>query len=413
MSTSDPEHDPALQPPAPLEPAELATDPRRLGAVLAAVLDQQNRDAAANRAQARELIRAVEGLSKSHEFLGMELREERRRSRALLAALVVVPLAVIAAGAFLASTVWTTDDRLEALRSSVEKDVQDLRSRSDSEREAAARADYEARLAASATDTSALRTDLEAARAALGDERRRREAHEREVAARLAAAERDRADLTGVRAELSSLREVAGAQKARADEMTRLLADVARSATPGTDAGTARRPGSSVVTGSEVPIGPRVPPDVAEGGAGPAAPAPPTRPPAASGAEPSLAPPPDPASRDPVDLARVRTKLNSLLDGLTGATRYEVESLAGVSGTDLLGVRVVGKDADGNALRTVEAGRAEITVAEGGGIRFRFTEGRLLIAGRTAPFFDGAYTIALDGAAQPWRDSGLSCVRFQ
>src|SRR6185436_6116758 len=61
-------------------------------AALARVIDQQNREAAAGRAQARELIKALEGVQRSQEFLGVALREERARSRWLTALLVAAPL---------------------------------------------------------------------------------------------------------------------------------------------------------------------------------------------------------------------------------------------------------------------------------------------------------------------------------
>jgi hypothetical protein len=60
----------------------------------------------------------------------------------------------------------------------------------------------------------------------------------------------------------------------------------------------------------------------------------------------------------------------------------------------------------------VQARRLEISVFPEGGVRMRFVEGRLVLGDRAVPFLDGAYTIALEGAADPWRQSGLSCLRF-
>lgn len=119
------------------------------------------------------------------------------------------------------------------------------------------------------------------------------------------------------------------------------------------------------------------------------------------------------ATRDAGDLDRIRSKLNSLLEGTTGATRYEFETIGGVSGTDLLDVRVVGRDSSGTVFRAAEAKRAEITVESSGKVRIRLSDGHLLLSGRRAPFFDGAYSIPLDTPAGPWRQSGLSCIRLQ
>jgi hypothetical protein len=73
---------------------------------------------------------------------------------------------------------------------------------------------------------------------------------------------------------------------------------------------------------------------------------------------------------------------------------------------------VVGRDANGRVLRTVEADHLEISVLADGGVRLRFTDGHLLVGDRRAPFFDGAYTLALGGSAEPWRNAGLSCVKL-
>lgn len=417
MDDDRPPDDPAL-PAMPFQPAELAADPRKLAAVLATVLDQQSRDAAANRAQARALVQAVEGLAKSHEFLGMELREERGRARSLLAALVFVPLAVIVAGAFVAWSLWDSDARLETFRSSVDRDLAALRARDDGgARIESLRKEYADRIAATDADAAAVRTDLDATRAALAGERSAREARDREVAARLADAERDRADIGGLRSELASVRDVAGAERARADDLARRLAEAARAAKPRPEATSPAAapavpsppppvPWKSPPAQDVPPVAPAAPPDVPSAGTSADPPAPPR--PAAE-----LPPAAPPASRDPADLARIRTKLNRLLEGVTGAARYEVESLAGASGSELLDVRIVGRDDGGRTLRTVSARRAEITVGAEGGVRMRFVDGRIEVGERSVPFFDGAYTIALEGTAEPWRKSGLTCVRFE
>ncbi|MCE9637242.1 MAG: hypothetical protein K8T90_16170 [Planctomycetes bacterium] len=399
--------------PAPLDPVELAGDPRRLAAVLATVLDQQSRDASANRAQARELIRAVEGLAKSHEYLGTELREERRRARSLLVALVLVPVVVLAAGAAVVWSVRSTDDRLEVLRSDVARDRQALQSDRETERIASGRVavvrtELEARIAAAAADGASVRVDLDTTRAALAEERRLREERERSVSAKLAESERVSGEVRGLRSEVGALREVAGAEKARADELARLLA-AAVTAAPPAFAGPLQPAGASAAD-ARVPRG--LPAEPAAGGA--------DRPVSASA--PSAAPQPTPratpptsatATRDPADLDRIRTRINGLLEGTTGAARYEIESLSGVSALDLLGVRVTGRDESGRTLRTVEAARLEISVAADGAVRLRFVDGFLIVGGRKAPFFDGAYTLSLEGSAKVWRESGLTCLRIQ
>jgi hypothetical protein len=395
MDDSRPEPAEPSGPPARVDATELAGDPRKLAAVLATVLDQQSRDASANRAQARELIRAVDGLAKAHEFLGIEIREERRRSRLLLAAVLLVPIVAIGTVWYALTTLRGGDDRVAAL----ERGLAEVRSRNDEARVAALRTDYERRLESASADAAAVRGDLDTTRASLAEERRAREAHEREAAARLAGAEKDRAELTGVRAELTSLRELAGAERARADDLARLLAEAVRRGPSG-----------------EPPVARNDPPPAV------AAPAPDAAP-AVSAPAPTPAPGPSPApapaegppaaARDPADLDRIVSRLNGLLDGTTGAARYRIEALEGVAGTELLGIRIVGRDAGGRPLRTVEARRAQITVSPQGGIRFRFDDGHLVVAGRKAPFFDGSYTLALDGEPGPWRAAGLTCVRFE
>src|SRR5689334_15931822 len=67
-------------------------------AALARVIDQSNREAAASRAQARELIKALEGVQRSQEYLGVALREERAKSRWLAALVLIAPLVAVAGG---------------------------------------------------------------------------------------------------------------------------------------------------------------------------------------------------------------------------------------------------------------------------------------------------------------------------
>ena len=73
---------------------------------------------------------------------------------------------------------------------------------------------------------------------------------------------------------------------------------------------------------------------------------------------------------------------------------------------------MVGRDDSGTVVRTVEGGRAEIRVTPEDGVRLRFVDGHLLVGGRRSPFFDGAYSLVLEGPSEPWRTSGLPCVRL-
>ena len=88
--------------------------------IVASLLDQQSRDAHAGRAQARALLEAVEGMAKAHEFLGVQLREERRRSRLLALSALLIP--VVLAG--VAGLIWWASEgaarRHDAFRTDVE-----------------------------------------------------------------------------------------------------------------------------------------------------------------------------------------------------------------------------------------------------------------------------------------------------
>lgn len=409
----------------PMRPdAAALPDAARLGAALASVLEQQALDAAATRAHARELVRAVEGLAKSHEFLGLELRAERRRTRRLLAAVWVAPLLLALGGWALWARIDAADERVVALRTSLEQDVTTLRDRRSAEREAEIRREFEERVVRLEEEATAAREDLERSRRALGEERTDRDARERTAAERLARAERELAELTALRAESRSLRDVLGVERARADALARALADAARpvatTAAPPTPPATDGRR-LDPVGPEEAAAAPAVPggrasesPSAAVGEAPVALPpAPPAAPPEASPVADRPSPPaPTTASQNAQDLERIRGALNSLLEAAAGGARYSIEGLEGVAGTDLRGVRVVGRDATGRTLRTVEAPSATISVAADGAVQWRFTDGHLVIGGRRAPFFDGVYTISLEGRFAAWRDSGLTCIRL-
>ena len=242
-----------------------------------------------------------------------------------------------------------------------------------------------------------------------------------------AQAEKDRRELDIARADLRSLDRLAGAEKARADALARALADAARQPDPlpaPTRTPAPATSGASARTADPPPVAPTASPPVAPT-AVPTAPTAPTSsatpgpaplpPPIAHPAVPAVPTPPavsPSASREPADLERVRTTVNQLLEGTSGAARYQIEAMDGVSGQDLLGLRVVGRDESGRTLRTIEAPSGEIRVGEDGTVRLLFRDGQLVVGGRRAPFFDGAYSVRLTSTAAAWKASGLTCVRF-
>ena len=352
---------------------------------LAAALERQAEDAAVARAHLRELIRAVDGLAQTQEYLGVALRGERRRNRLLLACAVLVPLVLGAAAWGLWQEFRASDRRIDEVRTALDAELRTVRERHAGERESALRAAYEERVARLEEDASTARTDLDAARRTLGDERTDRAAREKDATERLARAERELAELAAYRAEVRTLRDALGAERSRSDTLTKALAERPPSPPP--------PPSESAATATEATA------------------------PAANGAPRSPAVPPVSPSRRaastaPEDLARIRDLLNGLLDGATGAARYRVETLGGVSGYELHDLRVVGRDTDGEVLRTIEASRAEIVVAASGAVRWRFRDGHLVVGERRAPFFDGSYALSLESRFEAWRDSGLTCVRL-
>ena len=118
MNDHEPIHDAAgdaLEPPTsgelvPSGGGDPAALTGRDGVGLARWLEQSHRDAAAGRAQTRELVRTLEQVRDAHEYVGKALRDEQSRNRRLTAALVLAP---VLAG-LLVWGVWT---QLESLRS--------------------------------------------------------------------------------------------------------------------------------------------------------------------------------------------------------------------------------------------------------------------------------------------------------
>lgn len=399
----------------------LSPEVAQIARVVGGLLEQQARDAQAARAQARAVVEAIEGLAKSHEFLGIQLREERARSRWLVAALGVVPL--LLGGAVLAVWLSGRDDEAAraAERAELDGRLRDLQTELARDQVGELRSAFEERTKSLAADADTTRTELERARKVIDEERDARRRADGAAAERQAQADRDRRELEGIRSDLRSLNELAGAERARADALAKALIEAARGeprAAPSTSPGAGTAP---------PPVPTATAPGPRSSGPAPAGPAPARRTPTADGgnAAPAAlpspkvpdtppAPPPVPsATRDPADLASVADRINVLLDGATGAAKYRLEGIEGVSGYDLLGVRFVGRDESGEVLRTVVAPKAEIVVAADGAIRISCRDGHVLVSERQVPFFDGVYALRLNGTASAWRQSGLTCVRFE
>ncbi len=367
-------------------------------AALVQWLEQSHRDAAAGRAQARELTRALEQLRDAHEYAGRALREERRRSRTVVAALAVAPL-------LLALLVWGAWDRLDAVRRDLSGQVAELqtsqaelRRSQDTLALGEAAAAERVRAAALEEELARTRQDLAELRRAASDEATRRERERADLDQRLERAEQSGAAADGLRAQLEALRSKAGADAARADALELQIRRLER------ELGASRPSDAAAAPPPTSPTSPAPPPAGSASAARPEA-----RPPAdAEGAAG------DGAVRRPEDLARIRDALNALLAASTDTVRYRIEELGGVRGDVLLDLRVAGLDARGRAIRELEAPEGTIDVRRGSGdVLLELRGGHLVLAGRRAPFFDGRYAVIVPSAdVDAWRVSGLTCVRF-
>jgi hypothetical protein len=119
------------------------------------------------------------------------------------------------------------------------------------------------------------------------------------------------------------------------------------------------------------------------------------------------------ATRDPKELTRIKDSLNKLLQLSPNSPRYQIVKLGGVSGRDLLDVRVVGSR-DDVVERAVEAPLARIivNVAESN-LLIEFKDGDLIRGRLRAPFFQGRYGLLLDADAAQWKSSGLTCFTLK
>jgi cytoskeletal protein RodZ len=384
--------DPA-DPPSPDERRDLARSaaggvPAEIAAqgALAHLIEQSNREAAANRAQAREMVRALEGVQKSHEYLGTALRREQRRSRWLLASLALAPVAVVAVG-------WLVWRQVDAWRAEMDGRLADLTASQSAARAADTERRANVRTAEIESDLVALRNDLAVSREAIDSDRRALAEREQALAAANARGEGARSEIAGLESQVRAKEAKANAEAARAAAMERRVEELEEELAART------RPAPPPLAAAAPPAGP-------PGEAGD-----PTAPPPSAAVTAAAAAPPTPAA--PAEaVERTRAVLNDLLGRSTDPVRYRVESLGGLAGRTLLDVRVVGSDAGGEVLRSIEARRADVTVDPAtSSVVLRFLDGHLEVGRLRAPFFDGTYGLVLQGDAARWRASGLATVK--
>lgn len=348
---------------------------------LAHLLAQSHHEAAANRAQARELIRALEGVQRSQEYLGAALREERSRSRRLVLLLLAAPLVAGAA-------VWWVTRRVEEVRGDVESRLATVEAGGRAERATLLAGMKDARLEEIHGDLARLREDLASSRDALASERARVADREQALAAADSRTDSARMEVGALEFELKSAKSRAAAERARADHLEtriRALEEEARSRKEGAAEGAPASPKAVPDSGSAL------------GAVAPAAKAP--------------APPPSEPAADAAEVERNRSLLNALLRESKDAVRYEFAFVGGLSGRTLRDVHVVGTDAEGRVVRAIRAARAEVTAdGRSGSVVLRFFEGKLHVGSVEAPFYDDTYGLVVRGDAQRWSKSGLACL---
>jgi len=412
----------------PAEAAAAAPVVGQEGAALAHWLEQTHRDAAANRAQARELVHTLQQVRDSHEYVGKALRDEQGRNRRLTAALLVAP---VLAGLL----VWGVWSQFDALRSDLSDRVSevaagqaDLQRSQDGLRLSEAADAQKTRAEALESELDRVRDDLDGVRS---DHARRDETRAVESAAlqvRLGELAEESAAAEGLRAQLNAMRSRTGVEAARTaeleNEVRRLERELgavqAGGGETGTGATVAPTPaGPATVPGSGAAVPPTTSPADTRTGATQPATTEAAAPNAANETEEAADPPADPdpgagAVRRPEDLARIKRELNRLLGLSAEKVGYRVDMVGGVRGETLLDVRISGVDDNGRVIRTLQAPTATVSVrADEQDILIDLRDGFLELAGRRAPFFDGRYAIVIQSNVRPWQTSGLTCVIFE
>jgi hypothetical protein len=387
---------------------EIAGDDR--GALLH-WLEQSHRDAKASRAQARELVRALEQVRDAHEYVGRALRDEQQRNRRLTVALILAP-------ALAALAIWGVWDRLDHMRGDVTDqirnvaDAQDrLRATQEQMRFGEAAEAQRSRADALEAELERARTDLSVERKAAAERAEERLGQEATLRAQIERLEDENAETDGLRAQLQALRSRSGAESARAQELEREIRRLER------ELGAAQA-GDSVARTTR-PLTPGALPPMDMGTPEPAVATPADDDPgnAALGEAAEPAAGDDPlagAVRRPEDLDRIRQELNRLLALAGDAVTYQVDGIGGVRGDTLMELRLSGVDANGRTIRTLEAQTATVVVREeSDDVLVDLRDGHLLLAGRKAPFFDGRYAIVVASEPEAWRISGLTCITFE
>ena len=352
---------------------------------VAHLLAQSNRESQANRAQARELIKALEGVQRSQEYLGVALREEKRRSRWLLALVVLAPIVAGAAAFWMAG-------RVDDVRADVSDRLAKLTAEEQSARAEAEKGVRDARIVELSADVAGLRADLDASRSSLAEQQKH--VAEREAALTAAEGRSDsaRTEIGALEFEVRAARAKASAEQARSAHLEKRLGEM--------QAQLAAREEPAAAPKTEAPRAT----SASDGGAA-----------AVSAEKPNAAPPAAAAlPSDPAETEKTRVSLNKLLGAADDVVRYEIQSLAAAAGKSLTGLLVVGTDQRGAVVRTIKAARAEVAIdGATGTIVLRFFEGKLVVGAVEAPFFDGTYGVVVRGDASRWKSSGLDCVGTQ
>jgi hypothetical protein len=369
------------------EPRELvrADPPAELSGpeAIAHLLDQSNREAAANRAQARELIKALEGVQRSQEYMGTALQEERARSKGLMALVILAPI-VAAAGA------WYVWRHVDDTRSEMDARLAQIAADAKTARAEDAANESDARATQVAADLEAVRRDLEASRGDLAAERKHLAEREAALTSAQNRADGAHTEIDALEFEVKSAKSKTGAAEARGAILetrihqlqTELDAAKTKAAAPAPAAAAPATATSAVPSPSEAPT-----PVVK------AAPSP-------------------PSAADVAAAEKARVVLNTLLGESGDAVRYQFTAVGGLGPRSLTGVKVVGTDDKGAVIRTIQAARAEVVCDEASGtVVIRFFDGKLLVGLIEAPFFDGTYGLIVRGDPKKWRSSGLDCVK--